>query len=167
MRRLLILSMISLSFSCVAAADNKSPVGPGSGTSSVEQILRLTPREYEKMTGKKLKLKQKIGLKIYQWKLKRELKAEGTSQKKRLGILSLIFGGLALTAAVIALIASLPGVFLFSTVLAIPGLVLGIKSVSGKNVNTTGVLGIVFSGLVLFLFTLGLIALAFSSVVVD
>lgn len=164
MRKLLILSMISFSFSCVSAADNKTPIDPGSGATSIEQILKLTPRDYEKMTGKKLKLKQKIALKIYQWKLKRQLKPADPAKQKRLGVLSLIFGGLAVVATMVALIALLPGVFLFGAAFAIAGLVLGIKSVEGNNVNTPGLLGIIFSSLVFLIFAIGIVAILTSGV---
>jgi len=164
MRKLLIISVITFSFSCVSAADHKAPIDPGSGAISVEQILKLTPREYEKMTGKKLKLKQKIALKIYQWKLKKHFKSADPATQKRQGVLSLIFGGLAVVATMIALIALLPGVFLFSAAFAIPGLILGIKSVEGNNVNTPGLLGIIFSSLVFLIFAIGIVAILTSGV---
>ncbi len=164
MRKLLILSVIIFSFSCVSAADHKTTIDPGPGAISVEQILKLTPREYEKMTGKKLKLKQKVALKIYQWKLKRQMKPVDPAKQKRQGVLSLVFGSLALVATMIALIALLPGVFLFSAAFAIPGLVLGIKSVEGNNVNTPGLLGIIFSSLVFLIFAIGIVAILTSGV---
>jgi hypothetical protein len=40
----------------------------------VEQYLSLTPQKYYELTGKKLKLSQKVSLKLSQWKIKRMLK---------------------------------------------------------------------------------------------
>ncbi len=41
---------------------------------SVEDLLSLTPKEYRRITGKKLSLKETIALKIAQKKIKKELK---------------------------------------------------------------------------------------------
>jgi hypothetical protein len=40
----------------------------------VKKFLELSPREYEKLTGKDMKLSQKISFKLAQWKIKRMLK---------------------------------------------------------------------------------------------
>ena len=164
MRKLLILSVITLSYLFAAGTDNYPNAVRVTGTLSVQQFLKLTPREYEKMTSKKLRLKQKIALKIYQWKLRKQLKPADPAKQKRQGVLSLIFGGLAIVATMIALFALLPGVFLFSAAFAIPGFILGIKSVEGNNVNTPGLLGILFSSVVFLVFAIGIVAILTSGV---
>jgi hypothetical protein len=63
----------------------------------------------------------------------------------------LIFGAVALATIFI------PYVAIVSIPLAIAGLVLGIKSLNG-NSNTNGILGVIFSSLVIFL---GLVAIIF------
>jgi hypothetical protein len=61
---------------------------------TIEQFLKLTPKQIEKMTGKKLSLKQVITLKIAQKKLKNEISkpAEGQKFSKGVWILLAILG---------------------------------------------------------------------------
>ena len=113
---------------------------------SLKEFVRLTPKDYEKLTGKKLKMKEKIGLKLLQWKVKRKMKSEATPQQRKLGRISMIFGIVALGFLFIPV-----GIFgLLAIGLAIGALVLGIKSTKG-NSNTPGIIGIVLGSLVLLL----------------
>jgi hypothetical protein len=50
------------------------PVDPALNAVMVQQFLKLTPQKYYELTGKKMKLSQKISLKLAQWKIKRMLK---------------------------------------------------------------------------------------------
>lgn len=50
------------------------PVDPALNALLVQQFLKLTPEKYYELTGKKMKLSQKISLKLAQWKVKRMLK---------------------------------------------------------------------------------------------
>lgn len=50
------------------------PIDPALNALLVQQFLKLTPQKYYEMTGKKMKLSQKISLKLAQWKVKRMLK---------------------------------------------------------------------------------------------
>jgi len=50
------------------------PIDPAMNAILVQQFLKLTPQKYYELTGKKMKLSQKISLKLAQWKIKRMLK---------------------------------------------------------------------------------------------
>jgi hypothetical protein len=50
------------------------PVDPAMNAVLIQQFLKLTPQKYYELTGKKMKLSQKISLKLAQWKIKRMLK---------------------------------------------------------------------------------------------
>lgn len=50
------------------------PIDPAMNALLVQQFLKLTPQKYFELTGKKMKLSQKISLKLAQWKVKRMLK---------------------------------------------------------------------------------------------
>jgi hypothetical protein len=50
------------------------PVDPALNAGLIQQFLKLTPQKYYELTGKKMKLSQKISLKLAQWKIKRMLK---------------------------------------------------------------------------------------------
>ncbi len=117
---------------------------------SFANILSMKTKDVEKIIGRKLSLREKIGLKIAKWKAKNFFRdGEPTEKQKHLGVLSLIFGATGLLFT-----------FIFFPVgigLAIAGLILGIKSVKG-NGNVPAILGIVFSGVAIALL---LLALAF------
>jgi hypothetical protein len=52
----------------------EKPTDPALNAILVQQFLKLTPEKYYELTGKKMKLSQKISLKLAQWKIKRMLK---------------------------------------------------------------------------------------------
>lgn len=101
---------------------------------------------YRAVIGKKLTLKHKIALKLWQWKGARLIQQgkEATPRQKKLGKMSLIFG-----AAAFALI-PIPILNLLSFPAAIVAIVLGISSLKGNN-NTNGVIGLVLGGVYLLL----------------
>lgn len=135
------------------------------GTISLKQFLSLTPREYQKLTGKKLTLKEKVGLKSLQWKVKRKMKDQATPEQLRFGRLSLIFGLVAIVLLFVALITPVGILVLISLVSGIAGYVLGISSIKG-NSNGPGIIGLVLSSMVLFAFLL-FIAVILTSVTYD
>ncbi len=155
MKKLLLLFLLLPGYLIVHATDGHEPINPAHKSISLKEFVKLTPGEYQKLTGKKLKLKEKIGLKILQWKVKRKMNDQATPQQIRLGRLSLIFGILAMVFIFIPI-----GIIaIIGLGLAIAGFVLGIKSIKG-NSNVMGILGVVFSGLVLFFFLLALAVVA-------
>lgn len=122
----------------------------------IRPILSLTPEQYKNLTGKKLRLKDRIILKVLQWKIKKQLNTPADiTLLKKLGILSLIFGVLGF----IFIFTGLGALGLIGVCLAIAGLILGIKSLKG-NTNVPGIIGIVFSGLVLVLILLAVAIVA-------
>ena len=155
MKKLLLLFLLLPGYLTVHATGGVTPINPDKRSITLKEFVKLTPKEYQKLTGKKLKLKEKIGLKILQWKVKRKMNDQATPQQIKLGRLSLIFGILAMVFIFIPI-----GIIaIIGLGCAIAGFVLGIKSIKG-NSNVMGILGIVFSGLVLFFFLLALAIVA-------
>jgi len=128
---------------------------PGLKKVSVEQLLSLSPREYEKATGNKLKWKEKIVYKVVKWKLKKKMGSDPTEKQRTLGVLSLVAGLLA-----VALI-FIPYIGILGILFAIAGFVLGIKSLRG-NSNAPGLIGLILSSAVIFVLILAVIALSSS-----
>ena len=155
MKKLLLLFLLLPGYLILHATGGVAPIKPTNRSITLKEFVKLTPKEYQKLTGKKLKLKEKIGLKILQWKVKRKMNDQATPEQIRLGRLSLIFGILAMVFIFIPI-----GIIaIIGLGFAIAGFVLGIKSIKG-NSNVMGILGIVFSGLVLFFFLLALAIVA-------
>jgi hypothetical protein len=50
------------------------PIDPAMNAALIQQFLKLTPQKYYELTGKRMKLSQKISLKLAQWKIKRMMK---------------------------------------------------------------------------------------------
>ena len=77
-------------------------------TRLITQLVSLSPKQVEKLTGKKLSLKEKIGFLILKQKLKKQAKGQGEIRDH--GKLSLIFGivGLVVLFVPVLNIASIP-----------------------------------------------------------
>jgi hypothetical protein len=97
----LVLSTVKSNASTIISAANQSLLEskielsiPKDKIETIEQFLKLTPRQIEKMTGKKLSLKEVVTLKIAQKKLRHELskQAEGQKFSKGVWILLAILG---------------------------------------------------------------------------
>jgi hypothetical protein len=134
-----------------ASAHKAEPRNPVTSMPVKQTLFKaLTPARFRHITGRKLSVRERLTLKIYLWKERRRLaEKDPTERQVRQGRLSLIFGSAALV------LIFLPYVAVAAIPLAIAGLVLGIKSLKG-NSNTMGILGVVFSGLVLFIFLLSI-----------
>ncbi len=109
-------------------------------------------KNYISVTGKKLTLKQKIALRIWEWKGRRLFQQgnEATPRQKKLGKMSLIFGAAAFV------LAPIPIINILSFPAAIVAIVLGITSLRGNN-NTNGVIGLVLGGVYILLLLLVLV----------
>ena len=81
-----------------------------------------------------------------------------TPEQLRQGRLSLIFGLIAIVLVGVLFVVPAGLLLLISVGSAIAGLVLGIKSIKG-NSNGPGIIGLVFSSLVLFLFLMFIVAI--------
>ena len=124
---------------------------PAPKSQSYDFLKSVTPKTYRQLTGRKMSLKDRIGLAILKWKSKWSIEdGQPTPKQLKQGRLSLIFGASAIVLAFI------PVVGIVSIPLAVAGLVLGIKSLKG-NSNTPGILGVVFSSLILFIIVLAVI----------
>ena len=126
---------------------------PGLKGISIEQFLSLSPREYEKTTGNKLKWKEKIVYKVVKWKMKKKMRSEPTEKQKTLGVISLACGVLAIVLVFI------PYIGLLGVLFAIAGFVLGLKSLKG-NSNAPGLIGLILSSTVILLVIVAAIALS-------
>jgi hypothetical protein len=127
---------------------------PGLKGITFTQLLELSPREYERATGHKLKFREKIVYKVVKWKLKKKMRSEPTEKQKTLGLLSLGFGVLA-----IALVFVPSAIGLLGVLFAIAGFVLGLKSLKG-NSNAPGLIGLILSSAVLLLLIIAVIIVA-------
>lgn len=157
MKQLLLL-LISIPFFLIAQGSgiknsSDKPVKPINSSISWKALAKLTPQEYEKLTGKKLKFKERIGLKILKWKAKRMAEGKPTDQQKKLGRISLIFGII----GIICLFIPVGVIVILGAALGIAGLIVGLKSIKG-NSNVPGIIGVVLSCLILLAF---LVAIAF------
>ncbi|MGI8582371.1 MAG: hypothetical protein ACR2KX_09245 [Chitinophagaceae bacterium] len=123
---------------------------------ALKEFLKLTPKEYQKLTGKKMTFKQKLAFAILKLKLKKQLPDDKTAAHKTdIGLLSLIFGG---SAFVLALI---PYVGLVSILLALAAIVLGIIGLGRKKGDTKSIIGLVLGGAFLLLFIVLLATFSF------
>jgi hypothetical protein len=59
---------------------------PKNKVETIEQFLKLTPKQIEKITGKKLSLKQVVALKIAQKKLRHQMSRPSEGQKFSKGV---------------------------------------------------------------------------------
>ena len=120
-----------------------NPVNP------MQQFSTLSVKEVQKLAGRKLKLKERIAFKIFQWKLKKDLKSpkkEGETDK----------GKTALTLGICAAVALfIPFVNLASIPLAILAIVIGSKAKKEDPKNKKARTGV----------TLGIATLAFIIVI--
>jgi hypothetical protein len=113
---------------------------------SVQEFLKLSPKKYQQLTGKKMSLREKLAFAILKLKSKKQLPDDKTpAHKSDLGLLSLIFGG---SAFVLALI---PYVGLVSIPLALAAIVLGIIGLGRKKGDTKSIIGLVLGGTFLLL----------------
>ena len=118
---------------------------PPKTTIPIDKIASMNTKEAEKILGRKMTLKEKIGFKVTQYKIKRALKdkEKGKASKGQTAfILSLI--SLCILFIPYLVIASIP--------LAIVGIVMGAQAKkenpNDKKANTAIILGIITLGLV-------------------
>ncbi len=117
---------------------------------SPESILKLTPKQYRAMTGKKLSVKQVIALKAAQSQLKKqEFTTSSSGNPNKWGMLSLIFNGIGLLA------------FIFLGPLALPfsilAVIFGFKGLKKDSNNTMAIIGLIVGGIGILLELLSLV----------
>jgi hypothetical protein len=151
MRIRLLLLLVLFGLTPYMVPEASAAFHPATEGHTYHPLKSVTPKTYRQLTGRKMSLKDRIGLAILKWKSKLSIEdGEPTQKQLKQGRLSLIFGASAI------LLAFIPYVGIVSIPLAVAGLILGIKSLKG-NSNTPGILGVVFSGLVLFIIVLAVI----------
>jgi hypothetical protein len=116
----------------------------------------MTIKEWEKATGKKLPLLQRLTWKLAQKRMSKPGNENVTEKQRKLGRLSMIFGIAGLVLLFLPNILAIAGIGL-----GIAAFILGLKSVKG-NSNTPGIVGLIAGSLTLLLTVLAVaIAAAF------
>lgn len=95
------------------SATNTCTISPGHSitpTNLASQFASLKMKEVQKLVGRKLTIKEKIGVKIYQWKLKKEVRKKKAGSQSGKGQAAMILGivGLALLFVPFLNIAAIP-----------------------------------------------------------
>jgi hypothetical protein len=87
-----------------------SPEMPINPANLISQFASLKMKEVQKLVGRKLTIKEKIGVKIYQWKLKKEVRKKKARSQSGKGQAAMILGiaGLALLFVPFLNIAAIP-----------------------------------------------------------
>lgn len=127
-----------------------------------EQLLSLSPKKIEKITGRHLSFKEKVGYRLLQWKLRNQLKKDGDISKAERRSRDALFAGIA-TWAFLLIGLVVPVVGLLSIPFSIAAIVFGAMSLNKTPSNTRSVLGIVLGGLFIGLFVIGLLLLTSGS----
>ncbi len=119
----------------------------------LQYFSTLSIKEVQKLAGRKLKLKEKIAVKIFQWKIKNEIIGKKETDYKDKGKTALIFGIIALAALLLS------PVILFgplaSIVFSIAAIITGKKALktnpTDRNAKTGIILGWITVGLLVLL----------------
>ena len=113
---------------------------------SLQFFSTLSMKEVQQLAGRKLKLKEKIAVKIYQWKIKKGIERQKTGEKKDKGQTAMILGIIGLASLFIPYAGAV--ISLVCTVLA---LVLGYQAKKehpgNKKAKTAIILGWIAVGL--------------------
>ncbi len=128
---------------------------PSTGVVSIEPITATVyittakTKDIEKLLGRKLKLKEKIALKVFQWKYKKGLRVKNTEKSDKKGKAALILGIIGISALLIP----------YLSIVALPCAILAIifgNQAKKQNPNN----GQAKAGVILGWVTVGLFALA-------
>lgn len=166
MVKIIRLASIVCSF-CITLSCTAAPVLPTTTLSnnmaippSIENLLLLSPKNFEKATGLHLSFKEKIGYRILQWKLQKQLrladKADGDISKAEKHSKNALFCGIVTWGALLLGLA-VPVFGLFSIPFAIAAVIFGAVSLNKTSNNTRSIVGIILGGLYLILFALALL----------
>ncbi len=146
---LLFISALATTTSSTSVTPDKNQTAITLSAEMVSYITNLKIKEIEKSLGRKLKLKEKIGIKIYQWKIKKEFinkKADGETDKGKTAMMMGFFAAGALLLSPI-----LYFTWMAAIPLAIIAIVMGNKVLkddkNDKNAKTAVILGWVTLGL--------------------
>lgn len=153
------LLLFVLLFPVLASQSATEPMVPALSASPVsvpadpiERLASLSMKEVQKLAGRKLTLKEKIAVKLYQWKLKKGLRHAGDGEKSSKGKTALIFSIIGLACLFIPI--SVVG-FLGAVVFTVLGMIKG-SSAKKEDPNDGNAKAAVIIGWV----TIGLFAIA-------
>lgn len=146
----IVLSALLLLF----APSSKAIASAGSPVVEKIDFTTITPKQIEKLTGKKLTFFQKVKLRILQKAIKKYKNSDITDQQKKQANISMILGISSIVLLLVSSIAVIGFLGILSIPAAILALVFGIKSLNG-NSNTKGIIGVITGGV-----TIGLILIA-------
>ncbi|HUS02858.1 MAG TPA: hypothetical protein VMY77_14070 [Chitinophagaceae bacterium] len=163
MKKILLIAMLiffgsqTFSFSPGNAKTNLSYVTPGNLKGiSLEEFLKLTPKKYEELTGKKMSFKHKIGFAILKAKLKKQLADETPAKKSNLGTMSLIFG----IVGVLSIFSGVAALGVIGFFAALAALILGIKALRRDGRDTKALFGVILGGGYMILLIIAVIVLS-------
>ncbi|GAB2817052.1 hypothetical protein [Ferruginibacter profundus] len=129
---------------------------------TTEDLFSLSPKNFEKLTGRHLSFKEKIAWKFMQWKLQKEMKAlekgEGDISKAERHSKNALFCGIA-TWGLLLLGIAVPFIGILSIPFALSAIIYGAISLNKTPNNTRSILGIVLGGLYVVLFALALLVI--------
>jgi len=130
---------------------------------TLEHLLALSPKNFEKATGTHLSFKEKIAYRLVQWKLRRQLNASNNNDADETRSIrnskSALFCGIA-TWGLLILGLAVPIIGVFSIPFSIAALIYGFISLNKTPNNTKSIIGIVLGGTYLLLFAVALLLIA-------
>jgi hypothetical protein len=93
MKKLVLLISIILAHTVLIHASNHiEPVPSAHAPGSLSWFSSLSLKEVQQLAGRKLTLKEKISVKVCQWKIKKELKQPKKKEGKTKGAMAQLFG---------------------------------------------------------------------------
>jgi hypothetical protein len=118
--------------------------------SSLQSLSSLKIKEVEKLLGRKMKLKEKIAFKIFQWKLKKELTSEKRDSGVDHGKTSMILGIVGIAALLV------PYLAIASIPCAILAIIFGNKARKTDRNNGKAIAGIILGWMTIGIFIIAL-----------
>lgn len=153
---LVFIAILSL---CFRAESANIPSPPASGqllinpVNPLQYFSTLSMKEVQKLAGRKLKLKEKIAVKIFQWKIKKELSRKQDADYENKGKTAMIFGIVAVTSLLLTVLVSFG--FLAAIAFSIAAIITGNRALktnpNDSNAKTGVILGWITAGLIILL----------------
>lgn len=160
-KKLLVLFSVLILISSFTKKDFNSPAATKPSVSSQvieriltanqEKLVTIKINELEKIAGRKLKLKEKIAFKIYQYKIKKDLKHDQKDKMPSKGKTAFILGLISIASLFI------PYVTLAALPLAILAIIIGQKAKRENPKDSKAQTGIILGIVTLGLFVLAII----------
>lgn len=131
------------------------PVSPApAATITLQQFASLPMKKVQELAGRKLTLKEKIAVKIFQWKIKKGIKPAKNADVKNKGKTALIFSIIGLA----SLLIPVPVVgFLAAVVFTVLGLVMGSSAKKANKDDGNAKAAVVIGWVTTGLFVIGLV----------